>query len=123
MTPSDQSQTARAEFRIGRLLIAMTYTSVAILVVGVGLMVAAGISPLSGGPAFDATDLVAELVSRTPAGFLWLGLVVVIATPIVRVIGAAITFGLHRQWIMVAIAIAILVVIATGVAIALAATV
>ena len=123
MTQSNRSETARAEFRIGRLLIAMTYASVVILVVGVALMIAAGISPLSGGPAFDAADLIAELMSRTPAGFLWLGLVVVIATPIVRVIGAAITFGLHRQWIMVLIAIAILVVIATGVVIALAATV
>jgi uncharacterized membrane protein len=123
MTPRNVNVSARAEWRIGRLLIAMTYTSVAILVGGVGLMVAAGISPLAGGPAFDASALVAELASRTPAGFLWLGLIVVIATPIVRVIGAALTFGLARQWIMVAIAIAILAVIATGVAIALAATV
>ena len=123
MTPPNASQTARAEWRIGRLLIAMTYTSVAILVIGVGLMVAAGISPLAGGPPFDPGDLVAQLQARSPAGFLWLGLIVVIATPIARVIGAALTFGLHRQWIMVGIAIAILVVIAAGVAIALAATV
>jgi uncharacterized membrane protein len=123
MTRPLAGQTARAEWRIGRLLIAMTYTSVAILVVGVLLMVAAGISPLAGGPAFDASELIAELASLTPVGFLWLGLLVVIATPIVRVIGAALSFGLTGQWVMVAIAIAILVVIATGIAVALAATV
>jgi uncharacterized membrane protein len=120
---SSTTQAERAEWRIGRLLIAMTYASVAILVVGVGLMVAAGISPLAGGPAFDASQLLAEIGSLTPAGFLWLGLVVVIATPIARVIGAALSFGLTGQWVMVGVAIAILVVIATGIAIALATTV
>ena len=114
---------AVAEFRIGRLMIAMTYTSVVVLVVGVALMVAAGISPLSGGPAFDASQLLAELTSISPVGFLWLGLVIVIATPIVRVIGAAISYGLADQWIMVAIALGILVVIVAGVAIAATGTV
>jgi uncharacterized membrane protein len=114
---------AVAEFRIGRLMIAMTYASVAVLVIGVALMVAAGISPLSGGPAFDASQLLAELTSLSPVGFLWLGLVIVISTPIVRVIGAAISYGLAGQWIMVAIAIAILVVIVAGVAIAATGTV
>ena len=120
-SPSEHS--ARAEWRIGRLLIAMTYTSVAILVVGVLLMVAAGISPLSGGPPFDPSELIAELTTATPAGFLWLGLLFVIATPIVRVIGAAISFGLGGQWIMVWIAVAILLVIVVGVVSALTLTV
>jgi len=114
---------AVAEFRIGRLMIGMTYASVAVLVIGVGLMVAAGISPLAGGPAFDPSQLLAELTSMSPVGFLWLGLVIVIATPIVRVIGAAISYGLASQWTMVAIAIAILVVIVAGVAIAATGTV
>ena len=114
---------AVAEFRIGRLMIAMTYASVTVLVIGVALMVAAGISPLAGGPAFDASLLVAELTSLSPVGFLWLGLIIVIATPIVRVIGAAISYGLASQWTMVAIAIAILVVIVAGVAIAATGTV
>ena len=126
-TPADERElrgiAAIAEFRIGRLMIGMTYASVAVLVVGVALMVAAGISPLSGGPAFDASQLIAELTSISPVGFLWLGLVIVIATPIVRVIGAAISYGLAGQWTMVAIAVAILVVIIAGVAIAATGTV
>jgi len=121
-TPADDPElkgiAALAEFRIGRLMIAMTYASVAVLVIGVALRVAAGISPLSGGPTIDASQLIAELTSMSPVGFLWFGLVIVIATPIVRVIGAAISYGLASQWTMVAIAVAILVVIVAGVAIA-----
>jgi uncharacterized membrane protein len=120
--PDLRQRAARSEFRIGRVMIGMTYVAVAVLVIGVALMVAAGISPLAGGPAFDPTVLIAQLTSLTPAGFLWLGLVVVIATPIVRVIGAAISYGLTGQWTMVAIAIAILVVIVAGVVIALTVT-
>ena len=122
MTSSPRNPTAAAERTIGRLLIAMTYTSVAILVVGVVLMAVNGISPLAGGPAFDVAAIPTELAALSPTGFLWLGLMVVIATPIVRVIGAAIAFGQTAQWIMVWIALGILAVIALGVAIALAAT-
>jgi len=122
MTRHPGSPTARAELTIGRLLIAMTYTSVAILLVGVALMALNGISPLAEAPAFDVTTIPAELLALSPTGFLWLGLMAVIATPIVRVIGAAIAFGQTGQWIMVWIALGILLVIGTGVAIALAAT-
>ena len=117
------SQTVAAERTIGRLLIVMTYVAVALLVVGVALMVAAGISPLAEGPPFDPTAIVADVAAGMPEGFLWLGILVVIATPIARVIGAAIAYGSAEQWTMVVISIAILLVIALGVGIALAATV
>jgi uncharacterized membrane protein len=122
MTRARSSPTAAAERTIGRLLIAMTYASVAILLVGVGLMALNGISPLAEGPAFDVPAIPAELLALSPTGFLWLGLMVVIATPIVRVIGAAIAFGQTAQWIMVWIALGILVVIGLGVGLALVAT-
>ena len=115
--------TAAAERTIGRLLSAMTYVAVALLIVGVVLMAAAGISPLAGGPAFDPAAIPAELLAGTPAGFLWLGLLAVIATPIVRVIGAAVAYGSTAQWPMVAVSVAILVVITLGVAVALTAAV
>ena len=122
MSGSRVARTAAAERTIGRLLIVMTYVAVALLVVGVVLLAAAGISPLSGGPPFDPAAIPAELAAATPAGFLWLGLMAVIATPIVRVIGAAVAYGSTGEWTMVAISAAILVVIAIGIAIALAAT-
>jgi uncharacterized membrane protein len=106
---------------LGRLLIAVTYVAVALLAVGVVLLIAAGISPLAGGPALDLDRLTADLVAVDPAAFLWLGILAVIATPLSRVVAAAIGFArLGDRW-MVGIAIAILVVITIGIASSLAA--
>jgi uncharacterized membrane protein len=105
---------------IGRLLIVVTYVAALLLTIGVLLMIAAGISPLAGGPALDLTSLVADLVSLQPAGFLWLGLLAVIATPLSRVAAAAIGFGLAGDRRMVVVSVAILAVIALSVATALA---
>jgi uncharacterized membrane protein len=108
--------------RIGRLLIAVTYIAVVLLTVGVVLLIGAGISPLSGGPQLDLGRLAADLLALSPAAFLWLGILAVIATPVSRVIAAAIGFArLGDRW-MVGVAVAILVVIALGVASALAVT-
>ena len=104
---------------IGRLLIAVTYVAGLLLLIGVLLMVATGTSPLSGGPALDLTSIVADLVSLQPAGFLWLGLLTVIATPISRVIAAAVGFGLAGDRRMVGVAVGILIVIALSIATAL----
>ncbi len=104
------------EAAIGRLLIRMTYVSVVFLVVGVGLMVVAGIGPLDGGPSLDPGALVADLIALRPAAFLWLGLGIVIATPITRVAATGIAYARQGQWTMVLVSVAILVVIAIGVA-------
>ena len=118
---SGRTETNRAfERRIGRLLIAVTYLAVTFLVIGVALMALDGISPLAGGPALDPGALVADLVALDPAGFLWLGLLTVIATPISRVIAAAIGFARVGDRMMVGVAVAILAVIALGIVLALA---
>jgi uncharacterized membrane protein len=106
---------------IGQLMIAVTYVAGAVLLVGVLLMLASGISPLSGGPPLDLGSLIADITSLQPAGFLWVGLLMVIATPIMRVIVAAVGFGLAGERRMVLVAIAILGVIALSIATALAA--
>ena len=100
---------------IGRLLILLTYVSVALLVVGVLLMLRDGISPLDGAPPFDPATIPADIVALKPTGFLWLGLLAVIVTPILRVIVAGVGYALDREWRMVLVAIAILAVIAVGV--------
>jgi uncharacterized membrane protein len=112
-----------AERRIGRLLILFTYISVTLLVIGVLLLLAAGISPLDGGPPLDLSTFLAEAAALGPAGLLWLGLVAVIFTPISRVVFAAIAFGRAGDWSMVWIAFGILAIIAAGVATAAAGTV
>lgn len=106
---------------IGRLLIAVTYIAVGLLSVGVALLLAAGISPLAGGPPLDLGRLVADLGSTAPGAFLWLGLLAVIATPLSRVVAAAVGFARLGDRLMVGVALAILAVIALGVVSAVAA--
>jgi uncharacterized membrane protein len=103
------------EWAIGRLLIVMTYVAVALLIVGVVLMLAAGTSPLSGGPAFHLADVVPDILALRPEGFIWLGLLVVLSSPIVRVVVAGFGYGRDREWPMVGVAIGILVVIAVAI--------
>jgi uncharacterized membrane protein len=116
-------RTLATERRLGRLLITATYLSVGLLAIGVVLMISDGISPTSGGPNLDLATLVAQLAALDPAGFLWLGLLVVIAAPIGRVIVAAVAYSREADWLMVAVSIGILVVIAVGVVSAVTATV
>jgi len=124
MTPrslaSTTSRTLAAERLSGRLLIGVTYVSVVLLLIGVALMIKDGISPLDGGPGLDLAALGATLAALEPAGFLWLGLLVVIAAPICRVIVAGIAYARDADWLMVGISVAILLVIAIGIGSALA---
>lgn len=105
---------------IGRLLIALTYVGTALLVVGVLLMVAHGIPPSSGGPSLDLASIPGDVVALRPAGFLWLGLLAVLATPITRVIAAGVGFALagDRQMVVVAVATLVVIGVAIGSAVA-----
>jgi uncharacterized membrane protein len=108
------------ERRLGRLLIAVTYVAVVLLTIGVVLMLLAGISPLAAGPPFDLSQLIPDLRALEPAGFLWLGLLVVIATPLSRVAGAAIGFSRRGESLMALISVAILGVIGISILAAIA---
>jgi len=112
-----QPERARPPFErtLGRILIGLTYVAVALLAVGVVLMLAHGISPLSGGPRVDVAAIPAQVASARPEGFLWLGLLAIIAAPITRVVAAAIGYGRAGDRAMVAVAAAILIVIALSV--------
>jgi uncharacterized membrane protein len=92
-----------------------TYASVAFLAVGVGLMVAAGIAPLTGGPAFQPGKLVDDVTQFRPSGFLWLGLVAVIATPSARVLASLGGYLRRGERSMAIVAALILAVIALSV--------
>jgi uncharacterized membrane protein len=106
------------EQSIARLLGVGTYASIGLLTVGVILMAINGIAPLSGGPAFDLGRLAPDLFSFRPAGFIWLGLLAVIATPTARVAASLIGYARRGERSMVLIAALILVVIAASVALA-----
>jgi uncharacterized membrane protein len=121
--PDPEDRTAAAEHRIGQLLIAVTYIAVGLLVVGVALMIADGISPLSGGPPLDLATIGSQVRALDPAAFLWLGLLTVVAAPIGRVIVAGFAYARQADWLMVAISLGILAIIAVGVGSALTVTV
>lgn len=109
------------ERRIGRLLITATYLAVALLGIGVVLMVVEGISPLDPGPTLDMGSLLASLAALEPAGFLWLGLLVVIATPISRVMAAGVGFARGGDRQMTIVAVGILLVVVVGIVAAVVA--
>jgi uncharacterized membrane protein len=106
---------------IGRLLTVGTYFGIAALALGTILQLAAGISPLQAAwPPFEPATIPAGLVTLRPDAYLWLGLAIVIATPIARVAVALVAFAAARDAAMVAVAVGILVVIAAGVTLGIA---
>jgi uncharacterized membrane protein len=112
------SRPADLDRSIARILTVGTYASVALLGVGVALMLAAGIAPLAGGPRFELDLLVDDLLHIRPAGFLWLGIVAVIATPSARVVASLIGFARRGERTMAIVSVLILAVIALSVALA-----
>ena len=115
--PADGSG-VRLERSIARLLTVGTYLSIALLAVGFALMLAAGISPLATAPAFDLRSIPEHIAALDPLGFLWLGLIVVVATPSARVAAALIGYARAGDRRMALVAVAVLVVIGLSVALA-----
>ena len=104
---------------IGRLLIALTYVGTALLVVGVLLMVANGIPPLSGGPSLISHR---SRVTSSPSGRP-----VSVAGPLGRARDAdrpshrrrsGIALAGDRQMVVVAVATLVVIGVAIGSAVA-----
>ena len=115
--PADRSG-VRLERSIARLLTVGTYLSIALLAVGFVLMLAQGISPLEAAPAFDLRSIPSHIAALDPLGFLWLGLIVVVATPSARVAAALLGYERQGDRRMALVAVGILVVIGLSVALA-----
>jgi uncharacterized membrane protein len=107
------------ERRIARLLTVGSYLSVALLAVGFGAMLIEGRSPLDGGPPLDPRSIPADLLALRPAGFLWLGLLTVVATPVARVAVALFGYLRGNERTMAVVATLVLAVIALSVALAI----
>ena len=123
MTPASSSSATGRRDRSGRdlertiahLLTGGTYLSIGLMSIGVVLMLVDGISPLAVAPPFDPSTILADIVALRPVGFLWLGLLVILATPLVRVGASGIGFAAAGERRMAIVAVAILTVIAVGV--------
>jgi len=109
----------RLEHRIARILWTGSVASILLLVAGTLLLLAAGGSPVEAGwPAFDPASLVPDLVAGRPAGLLYAGLVIAIATPLLRVAAGLVAFARVGDVRMVAVNAAVLVVVGVAVAVA-----
>lgn len=116
MTPRPAPAPEGVEGRIATLLLAGAVAGIALVAVGVLLMAVNDMSPLAESfPSFDAARVLPDLVALRPEGFLWSGIVIVIATPIARVVGEFVTFALAGDRIMALAALAILGVVALSV--------
>ena len=100
---------------LARVLQVGTYASIALIAAGALLLIAGGDSPLDPGPPLRLDRLVADLAAARPAGLLWLGILGVLATPALRVVGALVGFARRGERMMVLIAVLILVVVGIGV--------
>jgi uncharacterized membrane protein len=95
--------------------------SVAVLAVGIVMMLVSGVQPLGGGPRFDLGQIGDDLLHLRAVGFLWLGLVAVIATPAVRVAASLVGYlrGGERTMAIIAALILAVIVVSVGLAIGL----
>ena len=103
------------EAALAHVLQAGTYLSVALIAAGSVLLGASGTSPIAGGPELALDRIVGDVLALRPAGFLWLGILGVLATPGLRVLRALIGFGRAGERPMAGVALAVLIVIAVGV--------
>ena len=108
------------EAAIGRLLVAGTWLAMGLIGIGVVLMLATGIDPLPvplrQPQPFDAASIPADILALRPAGFLWAGILLVIALPIGRVIVAGVGFVAARDWRLALISGLVLLVVVISIA-------
>ncbi len=104
------------EVALAHVLQVGTYLSIGLIGVGSVLLFAAGGSPVAGGPPLALDQIIPDLLALRPAGFLWLGIVGVLATPGLRVLRAMVGFWRRGEQRMASVALLVLVVVAIGVA-------
>jgi uncharacterized membrane protein len=115
---SETTADAGLERSIARLLTIGTWISIALLGVGFVILLAGGGNPRTAEPGFDPTRVLPDLAAGRATGFVWLGLIAVVATPSARVAASLIGYLRRRERDMAGIAVAILVVIAASVIVA-----
>jgi uncharacterized membrane protein len=106
---------------IGRLLVAGTWLAMGLVLVGVLLMLAGGIDPLtrSGIPAFDPSRIPADLVALRPGGFLWAGIAIIVTLPVGRVVVAGLGFLAARDGRLAVVSLLVLLVVVISIVAAL----
>ena len=104
--------TPRFQRSVGAVLAGGTGLGVVLLTVAVVQLAAAGTEPMDRSfPPFQPGRLVPDLMALRTQGFLWLGLLIVVATPATRVLAALVGYSLERDGRMIAVSLGILAVI------------
>ena len=113
----------RIEGIISGLLRYGTYLAVVLVLAGVAGMLLTGVDPLAHGaaPAFDASSIPGDLLALRPRGFLWAGLVTVMALPVGRVVVAGLGFLAAGDRRLALVSGAVLLVVLASILAALAA--
>jgi len=113
------SRAARVEGWAALVLRAGTLLSVGLLAIGVALMTLAGWSPLDAAwPALDLGRIPGDLLALRPEGFLWLGLLATLSTPLLRVAASVVGFLAAGERRMAGLGTAVLGIIALAVVVA-----
>jgi uncharacterized membrane protein len=109
------------ESAIARLLVLGIYIAMALVLVGVVGMLATGIDPLAHDtpPGFDLGRIPGDLLALRPEGFLWSGLVLVVALPVGRVVVAGVGFLGARDRRLALVSLAVLLVVLASIVAAL----
>jgi uncharacterized membrane protein len=112
---------AALEVTIGHLLVAGTYLAMSLMVVGVVLMLAKGVDPLAHAafPPFKLTAIPGQMLALDPIGFLWAGVVTIVALPVGRVVVAGLGFLAAGDRRLALVSLAVLAVVLVSVAAAL----
>ena len=102
---------------VGRLLTIGTNAAVLLLAIGCVLLFAQRIDPLAGGPPLEPGLIIDDITHLQPAGFMWLGLLTLLLTPIARVVVSFFGYVSRGERTMAVVSVLILVVIATSIVI------
>ncbi len=106
--------------RIARLLSAGTLSSVLVVAAASLLSLAAGRAPFeTAAPPVELGRMVSDLLALRPEGFLWLGLLLILALPSARVTLALAGYARAGDRYATAVAASVLAVLALSVAVAL----
>ncbi len=102
---------------IGRLLVIGTWLAMLLVLAGVALMLVNGVDPLTHGamPSFSPAQVWTDLVALRPEGFLWSGIVLVLALPVGRVAVAGLGFVAARDGRLALVSLLVLLVVLTSV--------
>ena len=111
-----RSPAADLDRTVGRLLTIGTNAAVLLLAIGCVLLFAYRLDPLAGGPPLEPGLIIDDITHLQPAGFIWLGLLVLLATPVMRVVVSLRGFIIRGERTMSIVAALILVVIALSIA-------